>query len=1251
MEKMSPLYHTKQQMAPRILQSFLNALSLCLTVVYLLAAWQFGRPFLLPMAAVSLCSILLAIAIRVKLRGRTRQDPSSRLVRIDLTTVFFFVYSTSLTAIALQMLSEWSWNATSTPNFSAFYVIILSLISFGAAIYSNGHPRRTLLLGALVQMTFASWLYIYLRNSHGYLLFGMNAVLAAVWGVMRVRREGRVLRTPLDTPLVAFILVGLLSLGFAAYIYQSLHQFLFMATEILIGYVLIMAVVDRRELNVVAVCFATICGGVFSLAAIGKFVAFWRHLGLERALVTRYGVGAVHPNRLGPLLAVALFVSLGLLLAEKRWRWRAIAFILVLVQAVGLALTYSSSGFLGFVAGMVTFAGFVLLGRMRGIIQTSLHSRLGRLLFVFSAVGLIVMGALFARPMADKAQRVLYNVPSLQGRLRVWSLALPNIFAHPVVGIGLDNYYVRSPFTSSLNAETHGIIRLPGGLTLTALTPAGYIDDIDALVASRRAEARVHPHNMYLVIAEGMGLIGLAVFIWLLASLLVSMWRARRNHDFYQVALTGGCLAGLCAVLVGGLIEAQVFYPIWILAGLIVAIDRVPASNLRGVETSPPARKLGFSPLALLSGIFILSLAVMMSAFLADSYEEQGLVLQRNGNLAQASLVLRRAQRAESLNADWRVKLAGIYQMMGKPEAALAEYQAASRLKKDFALLHAQMGRLYVCMGQLDLALQEFQTALALDPAGLWGGEHYSDLGIVYALTDRREEAIKVFKQAFGQEPAAVSRPYWQTDEEDGGTVLRLAGSDYCLPEANAFYNKATATQLRIDVDEILEAIQVEASGPLPPAIAEQRLRYLGELYLKLNRYPQAIHIFERLKAQGQHGVYDFKLGMIYARMGKLDLAEEKLEAALETISGHWVLYNELGRVYAQQGRYTEAERMFRKAVFYYGVERPEPLARLIDLYLTQGQTQKAIAAMKREVFLRDHPHVRFRLAEELQSVGRDDEAIQVYRQIVLSALRRETTQATDWRLRLPMQRVAEIHMRKGLSMQSIAASKALLGRYANTFNGHIAMANLLQAIGQKDSALQELLAARAMEPERPDWYAALSNASLWRMMRLLEYDLQGRLVQAHSPEASHVAPHGFEISGDYRQVLYAHPPSSVMFPVQIGSPALLVFGIGVDPEVWDSEGDGVLFEVFVDDGSAAYRVFSSYLDPKHIPNDRRWVDSGIDLSRFTGKEVKIRFATSSGPIGDDHYDWAGWSSPTVVGLPDQRSQAGPILWTTDRPE
>ncbi|MCM2269692.1 MAG: hypothetical protein NDJ75_06290 [Thermoanaerobaculia bacterium] len=117
-------------------------------------------------------------------------------------------------------------------------------------------------------------------------------------------------------------------------------------------------------------------------------------------------------------------------------------------------------------------------------------------------------------------------------------------------------------------------------------------------------------------------------------------------------------------------------------------------------------------------------------------------------------------------------------------------------------------------------------------------------------------------------------------------------------------------------------------------------------------------------------------------------------------------------------------------------------------------------------------------------------------------------------------------------------------------------------------------------------------------------------------------------IAGETREVLFMHPPARVEFPrTRMTLDARLEISFGLVERVWTEAGDGVDFVVSArDDKGVERRLFSAYLDPKHEPADRRWVDAVVLLGTYAGREASLILETGPGPDGDLTYDWAAWS-------------------------
>ena len=142
------------------------------------------------------------------------------------------------------------------------------------------------------------------------------------------------------------------------------------------------------------------------------------------------------------------------------------------------------------------------------------------------------------------------------GRLVLWRAAVRMFAAHPLLGVGPDNF---------------------------RLTYTSYTD-------LRRGDPRTHSNNMYLEMLAGGGLVTAVAFVWWL-------WRAARMSAV-GVARTadgrGGVSIGIAAagiaILLHGLVDSFLaFAPIYILFSLTLGLT---AACARGVETCADAHRL-----------------------------------------------------------------------------------------------------------------------------------------------------------------------------------------------------------------------------------------------------------------------------------------------------------------------------------------------------------------------------------------------------------------------------------------------------------------------------------------------------------------------------------------------------------------------------------------------------------------------------------------------------------------------------------
>jgi TolA-binding protein len=130
-------------------------------------------------------------------------------------------------------------------------------------------------------------------------------------------------------------------------------------------------------------------------------------------------------------------------------------------------------------------------------------------------------------------------------------------------------------------------------------------------------------------------------------------------------------------------------------------------------------------------------------------------------------------------------------------------------------------------------------------------------------------------------------------------------------------------------VIEIVENHQVD------PEIRQEFQQALT--MLEAENYADAIRLLKGVTGKTSKYTAPFiNLGIAYARTGDLEKAEENFNKALEINSQHPVASNELGLVYRQTGRYSEARQLYESLLSLYPDFLParKNLGVLCDIYI-----------------------------------------------------------------------------------------------------------------------------------------------------------------------------------------------------------------------------------------------------------------------------------------------------------------------------
>ena len=328
----------------------------------------------------------------------------------------------------------------------------------------------------------------------------------------------------LDWPVLALIAVSALSLLTAGNTGVARREFRVVIVEAALGYLLVSRLrrADGRPLSLWPLADGLVLGALaVSLVGLWQLLTGQGRVDVEGVWRVRAFYGS--PNNLG--LYLDRFVPLlGAVAAYGRLRWRRWAYGLSLIP-IGLACvaTFSKGALLLGLPAATLFLGLAgsLAGRGRKRWQP-----------LAVALGLLLLAALAMIPLF-RTERFAGLLDFTRGtsfiRLQLWRGALNMALDHPWLGVGPDNflYAYRTRYVLPVAWEE---------LNLS------------------------HPHNLVLDFWTRLGLLGLAVGIWLMVAGFRAGWTAwRRTEDAERRALLLGLLASLVATLTHGLIDNSIF--------------------------------------------------------------------------------------------------------------------------------------------------------------------------------------------------------------------------------------------------------------------------------------------------------------------------------------------------------------------------------------------------------------------------------------------------------------------------------------------------------------------------------------------------------------------------------------------------------------------------------------------------------------------------------------------------------------------
>ena len=361
-----------------------------------------------------------------------------------------------------------------------------------------------------------------------------------------------------------------------------------------------------------------------------------------------------------------------------------------------------------------------------------------------------------------------------------------------------------------------------------------------------------------------------------------------------------------------------------------------------------------------------------------------GNALRDKGQLDEAIAEFQEAIRVKKDYAEAHTNLGMALHAKGRLDEAIAEFQEAIRVKKDYAEAHTCLGIALHDTGRLDEAIAEHQEAIRLKKDF---AEAHDNLGIALHAKARLDEAIAEYQQAIRLKKDDALAHY------NLGIALYAKGR---LDEAIAEYQEA----IRLKKDDAKAhcnlGIALGAKGRLDEAIAEYqeaiRLKKdfaeghngLGIVLRAKGRLDEAIAEHqEAIRLKKDYAEAHYNLGAALHAKGRLDEAIAEHQEAIRLKKDFAVAHNNLGNALHAKGRLDEAIAEHQEAI-RLKKDYAEPHYNLGIALHAKGRLDEAIAEYREAIRLKkDYAVAHYNLGTALHAKGRLDEAIAEYQEAI----------------------------------------------------------------------------------------------------------------------------------------------------------------------------------------------------------------------------------------------------------------------------
>jgi putative inorganic carbon (hco3(-)) transporter len=365
-------------------------------------------------------------------------------------------------------------------------------------------------------------------------------MLAALWAVDGLLGRRPFKASAVDVAALGFIVWSLASMANSVDLALSGFEVARTAKLYLLSLVVAGTVRNRQDLRVAIIA-------LLGSLALPTLVSVLQHRGAMYSEVfesTGRVVGTLGwPNTLGAYVAVVMVFAFSLWMAGTGGRQRWLAWGIGIAGMIPLVLTSSRGAWIAFILAIGLSA---ILSYRFGWLTSG---RIGQMALLGAGAG--VVSLLLGQRLIQRLTETSLQQSQLVDRMALNEVAFNMVAAHPFLGVGTNTFVE--------------VMRDYDVAWVTYLFPEPV-------------------HNVFLLVAAETGVVGLGLFLLLVAAAFVGALKGARSRDRLLSATSIGITSGLVVIVASNMVDVHlrtdaIFALFWLLIGMSRAVNAIEAST------------------------------------------------------------------------------------------------------------------------------------------------------------------------------------------------------------------------------------------------------------------------------------------------------------------------------------------------------------------------------------------------------------------------------------------------------------------------------------------------------------------------------------------------------------------------------------------------------------------------------------------------------------------------------------------------